>query len=218
MAETRSSGGSAKKRPRLTAEAIIATAIRVADAEGLEAVSVRRVAAELDSRAMSLYRHFESKQDLLVTMLDEGVGEILASRPLPSEWREAVADSARRMHAAYVRHPWMLTVAAEQARPGVNGVKLAKQMARALANLQLADDDVWQLQGIVNDYVVGYSFRTLGTVRPEDMEAAIGASDIVEFPEIAALPDTLRARDSTERFELGLQTVLDGVERRFLDP
>lgn len=73
------------------------------------------------------------------------------------------------------------------------------------------------MQGIVNDYVIGYSFRTVGTVNPEDMEAAIAASDIVESPELAALPDNLRNRSSIERFELGLQTVLDGIERRFLD-
>ncbi len=72
------------------------------------------------------------------------------------------------------------------------------------------------MQGIVNDYVIGYSFRTVGTVNPEDMEAAIAASDVVEFPELASLPDNLRNRSSIERFELGLQTVLDGIERRFL--
>jgi AcrR family transcriptional regulator len=211
------SGAQAKKRRQLSPDAITETAIRLADAEGLEAVSIRRVAAELDARAMSLYDHFASKQDLLASMADVGVGEILASRPLPSDWREAVAVSARRMYAAYARHPWMLFVAAERARPGPNGVKLAKQMARALATLPLEHGDVWQVQGIVNDYVIGYSFRTIGTVNPEDMEAAVTTSDVVEFPELAALPDNLRTRSSIERFELGLQTVLDGIERRFLD-
>lgn len=191
--------------------------MRLADAEGLDAVSIRRVAAELDARAMSLYDHFASKQDLLASMADEGVGEILASRPLPEDWREAVAVSARKTFAAYTRHPWMLLVAIERAPPGPNGVKVAKQMARGLANLPLKHEDVWQVQGIVNDYVIGYSFRIVGTVNPEDMETAIAASDVVEFPELAALPDNLRARSSIERFELGLQTVLDGIEQRFLD-
>jgi AcrR family transcriptional regulator len=211
------SGAQAKKRRQLSPDVITKAAIRLADAEGLEAVSIRRVAAELDARAMSLYDHFASKQDLLVSMVDEKVGEMLASQPLPNEWREAVAVSARKMYAAYAHHPWMLFVAVERARPGPNGVTLAKQMARALANLPLEHEDVWQVQGIVNDYVIGYSFRTVGTVNPEDMEAAIAASDLVEFPELAALPDSLRTRSSIDRFELGLQTVLDGIERRFLD-
>jgi AcrR family transcriptional regulator len=191
--------------------------MRIADTEGLEAVSIRRVAAELDARAMSLYDHFANKQDLLVSMADEGVGEILASQPLPNDWREAVAVSARKMYAAYSRHPWMLFVHTERARPGPNGIRVAKQMARGLATLPLDHEDVWQVQGIVNDYVIGYSFRTVGTVNPEDMEAAIADSDVIEFPELAALPDNLRTRSSIDRFELGLQTVLDGIEQRFLD-
>ena len=200
----------------MTSAAIVAAAMRLADAEGLQAVSIRRVGAELEARAMSIYDHFESKQDLLVSMVDEGVGEMLTSEPPPGDWREAVAVSARRMYAAYARHPWMLFVHTERARPGPNGIRLAKQMARALATLPLAHEDVWQLHGIVNDYVIGYSFRAAGTVNPEDMEAAIGAGDVTEFPELAALPENLRTRSSIERFELGLRIVLDGLERHFL--
>jgi AcrR family transcriptional regulator len=211
------SGEQAKKRQRLSPEAITAAAIRLADAEGLEAVSIRRVAAELEGRAMSLYDHFASKRDLLAAMTDEVVGEMLVSQPLPKDWREAVTVTARTMYAAYASHPWAIFAHAERVGPGPNGVKGAKQVARALATLPLEHEDVWQVQGIVNDYVIGYSFRTVATVNPEDMRATIAASDVVEFPELAALPDNLRNRSSIERFELGLQTVLDGIERRFLD-
>jgi AcrR family transcriptional regulator len=215
--KTKPSGGQAKKRRPLSPERITEAAIRLADAEGLEAVSIRRVAAELDARAMSLYDHFASKRELLGSMTDVVVGEMLVSQPLPESWREAVAVSARKMFAAYAGHPWAIFVAAEQLGPGPNAIKLAKQMARGVANLPLEHGDVWQVQGIVNDYVIGYSFRTVATVNPEDMEAAIAPTDVVEFPELAALPDNLRNRSSIERFELGLQTVLDGIERRFLD-
>jgi AcrR family transcriptional regulator len=211
------SGEQAKKRQRLSPEAIVEAAIRLADAEGLEAVSIRRVAAELDARAMSLYDHFASKRELLASMSDEVVGEMLVSQPLPKGWREAVAVTARTMLAAYASHPWAIFVAAERPSPGPNSVKIAKQMARALATLPLEHGDVWQVQGIVNDYLIGYAFRTVATVKPEDMAAAIAASDMVEFPELAALPDNLRNRSSIERFELGLQTVLDGIERRILE-
>ena len=190
----------------------------MADAEGLEAVSIRRVAAELDARAMSLYDHFASKDELLASMTDQVVGEMLISKPLPEAWREAIAASARKMFAAFAAHRWLISVFAKRPSPGPNSVKLAKQQARAVTTLPLEQDDVWNVQGIVNDYVVGYSFRIGAIPNPEDMEAALAASDVGELPELAALPDNLRTRSSIERFELGLQTVLDGIERRFLDP
>ena len=206
-----------KKRRRLVPEAITEAAIRLADVEGLDAVSIRRVAAELDARPMSLYNHFSSKSDLLASMTDEGVGEMLVSKPLPEDWRQAVAASARQMFAAFAAHPWLIFSFAQRPTPGPNAVRLAKQMARAVSGLPLEQADVWQVQGIVNDYVTGYSFRIGATPDSEEMEAAISKSDVVEFPELAALPDNLRTRSSIERFDLGLQTVLDGIERRFLD-
>jgi AcrR family transcriptional regulator len=214
---TKPPGRQTGKRRRLSPEGIIEAAIRLADAEGLDAVSIRRVAAEFDARAMSLYDHFASKDELLASMTDEVVGEMLVSRPLPEEWREAIAVSARKMYAAFVKHPWLIFVFATRPSPGPNSVKLAKQAARAVASLPLERSDVWNVQGIVNDYVLGYSFRTVATPNPEDMEAAMAANDMVEFPELTALPDNLRSRFSIERFDLGLHTVLDGIERRFLD-
>lgn len=203
--------------PRLSPQAITAAAIRLADSEGLEAVSIRRVAAELDARAMSLYGHFASKSDLLASMNDEVTAEMLVSEPLPADWRGAVAVSARKMFASFAAHPWLLFISATRPSPGPNAVKLAKQMARGVASLSLEQENVWQVQGIVNDYVLGYSFRLIASPEPADMEAAISPSDVVEFPELAALPENLRLRSSIERFELGLQTVLDGIERRFLE-
>lgn len=217
MRKAKRSGAQAKKRQRLSPEAITEAAIRLADGEGLEAVSIRRVAAELDARAMSLYDHFASKSELLAAMVDEVVGEMLVSRPLPEAWREAVSITARKMYAAYARHPWAIFAAAERLAPRPNAVRLAKQMARGVATLPLQHGDVWNVQGIVNDYVIGCSFRIVASPNPEDMKTAIAAADVVELPELASLPDNLRTRSSIERFELGLQTVLDGIERRFLD-
>ena len=86
-------------------------------------------------------------------------------------------------------------------------------MARAVSSLSLEPADIWLLHGTVNDYVLGHSLRATATPTGELAEA-VQKVDVVEFPELASLPDSLRSRSSVERFEVGLQIVLDGVERR----
>ena len=150
----------AKRRRRLTPEEIVKAAIRLADEDGLDGLSIRRVAAEVDARPMSLYNHFSSKDDLLAAMTDEAVGEMLVPDPLPEDWREAATTTAKRAYETYVAHRWLLVAFMRQRTPGPNGVKLAKQGARSLSGLRLAEAAVWHVQGIVNDYVSGCAFRT----------------------------------------------------------
>ncbi|MEU3557851.1 TetR/AcrR family transcriptional regulator C-terminal domain-containing protein [Streptomyces fragilis] len=91
----------------LTLERIVAAAVAVADEEGLAAVSMRRVAAELKVATMSLYRHVADKDDLLTRMLDAAI----AGRPLPAErpahWRAAVELASRQLWGLFRRHPWL---------------------------------------------------------------------------------------------------------------
>jgi AcrR family transcriptional regulator len=213
---SRRKGGAKAKGRRLSAEAITAAAMRIADAEGLEGVSIRRVAAELGSPPMSLYSHISSKEELFSSMANEAVGDILVKQPLPEDWREAVAIIARREYGVFVSHPWTIFLFTRQPRFGPNATRLAKQMARAVASLSLDPEDIWALQGTVNDYVLGHSLRAASSSSTAELADTLSQSDIVEFPELSALQEFLVSRASARRFELGLQAVLDGVERRFL--
>lgn len=213
----RRSGSKSKRRRRLSAEIIIDAAIRIADADGLDAVSIRRVAAELDARPMSLYGHIAGKDQLFGAMAEKTIEEMLVSQPLPESWREAVTALARLQYAAFVAHPWLVRVFTQTSSFGPNGTRLAKQNARAWAGLRLEPPDVWLLQGTVNDYLLGHSLRAGSVATGSELADAISPGDVVEFPELASLQDSLRSRASVERFESGLKIVLDGIERRFLD-
>src|SRR5258708_16715765 len=83
-------------RPALSRASIVAAAIAIADAEGIDAVSIRRVAAELGTRAMSLYTYIARKEDLLDLMSDEINAELLIEGELPAHWRRAVSQVSRR--------------------------------------------------------------------------------------------------------------------------
>jgi AcrR family transcriptional regulator len=209
-------GKRGKGRQPLTAEALTAAAIAIADADGLEAVSIRRIAADLEARPMSLYNHFDSKDDLLAAMADEVSREILVEPPLPEDWREAVRAISMRLYAAMITHPWLVVLFGRQPTFGPNAMKLAKQMAEAVSTLPLEQAEVWTMLGTVNDYVLGHTLRAVAIVKPEATDDVIPESELSKSPELASLPRWLRSRAEVERFEAGLEVVLDGIERRVL--
>jgi AcrR family transcriptional regulator len=206
-----------QRRPGLSAETITRAAIRLADAEGLDAVSIRRVAAELEARPMSLNDHISSKDDLLAMMADEVVAGVLLDEPLPADWREALGKIARRLYAILVGHPWLVFVLPSRRRFGPNDAKQAEQLAQAMASLKLEPAELWTLVGTVNDFVLGHSVRVATAPKGIDLEEEIPGSDPIEAPELAALPDWLRTRSSVERFESGLRILLDGIECQLPD-
>src|SRR5215472_3929139 len=116
-------------KPAYSKEKIAALAIRIADAEGLEAASIRRIAAQLGSGAASLYRYVANKQDLFDLMAGSVLGE--GRMPSPSqEWRADLRKAARRFRAMYFRHPWMLTISGFRL---LNGTSLVRWVEFTLA-------------------------------------------------------------------------------------
>src|SRR4051794_33014638 len=104
----------------LSREAIVAAAIAIADEEGLEAVSIRRIATRLETRPMSLYSHIETKGELIDLMMDEVIGETLLPGELPEDWREALRQIAHAMRAAARAHPWSIAPALRRRPLGPN--------------------------------------------------------------------------------------------------
>jgi AcrR family transcriptional regulator len=191
-------------------------AIRIADAEGVDAVSIRRVAAALEARPMSLYDHIPNKEALLSSMADEVVQEVLVEPPLPDDWREALTEIARLLYRMLVSHPWLVSVSSRHPRFGPNSERQAAQLAEAMSGLSLEPAEMWILIGTVNDYVLGHSLRAVTIAKPEDLGDVVAEPTIEAVPELASLPNYLQTRASLERFEASLQIVLDGIERRVL--
>lgn len=203
-------------RARLSTQAIVETAIALADVDGLDAVSIRRVAAILDVRPMSLYTHIVSKDELLALMANELIGMVIVDE-LPDDWREALSLIAHKTFRMFATHPWLLALLARRPRHGPNAARQAKQLARAVESLRLAADDMWTALSIVNDYVVGHAMRVATTGSTSDLVNSLGAEDRAVLPEVTALARTEQTRITGDVFELGLQVVLDGVERRFVN-
>lgn len=216
---TRPRGG---RRPKLTREAIVEAALGIADAEGLEAVSIRRIASELGVRAMSLYTHIDAKEDLLDLMHDVVAEEVLVEGELPDGWREAMLEIARRERDAARRHPWMLKIAGRSVRVGPNGLRHIEQSLAAAARLTDDPNEMLSIVKTIDHYMMGFIMleQSLGEDGPQSAQASPLEQAYVrqlveqgELPHLKPFLETgLHCRDS---FEQGLNWLLDGIEHEY---
>ncbi|MBX6751247.1 MAG: TetR family transcriptional regulator, partial [Micromonosporaceae bacterium] len=128
-------------KPELSVEAIVDAAVQIADAEGLEAVTMARVARELGFTPMSLYRHVASKDDL-VQLMNDAAFDIAIPSPEESagaSWRETLAAWTRAVRRHYLRHPWKLDIPISGVPNMPNAVRLADWALRGMRDLPLTD-------------------------------------------------------------------------------
>jgi AcrR family transcriptional regulator len=216
-----------KRRPRYSRSQIAETALRIADGEGFEAVSMRRIANELGAGVMSLYKYVRTKDDLIDLMDDAVMGELLVGHEgLPDDWRDAVKLIAQRTRDAFLRHPWAAT-SLQRSIPGPNALRHAEESLAALASAPLTPGDKLELLGLVDDLVIGHAIRAAETrVRlatdEEVLQAAIdlGTAELRSgrYPHTEALLGGRDARDvlgelagparDAARLERGLEAIL----------
>jgi AcrR family transcriptional regulator len=228
-----------RRAAALSRDEIVRAAISVADAEGPDAVSMRRIAREVNAGTMSLYWHVASKEELLDLMIDTVQGEQQAPEP-SGDWRADLRMLARNARAALHRHRWMVDFIG--GRPPV-GPKALQNVERALGSLDgLGLDKATGMTIVltVNTYVLGAVLREVQEVNGEryleqrfaevtDQEREAIMHDFVariratgRYPHMTALieagidPDAAESRDA--RFEFGLDCLLDGIEARLPRP
>ena len=226
-----------ERRPRFSRQQIAATALAIADAEGFEALSMRRIAAELGAGTMTLYHYVRNKEELVALMDDAHMAESLVPEAeLPEHWRTALTVIARRTRAALMRHPWALQ-ALQAAQFGPNAMRHFEQSLAALAQTPLDAATKFAVLAIVDDYVFGNVLRA-GEVLArrqaprEEVEAVIAyaMSEIRagRYPHTQALlgetrpgetprPEETQAGqfDADAVFDQGLEALLDGLALRF---
>jgi AcrR family transcriptional regulator len=197
---------------------VVAAALEVADSEGLEAVSIRRVAAELSVRPMTLYTHIASKDDLVALMLNQMSGELLVPQPLPGDWRAALRLIARRAYDAYVKHAWALQAFGRGTRVGPNMLRRAEQSAAAIAGLDLSPADAWIALSIVHEWTIGHALHVVTLNEDQELTGRLGGADSGEFPRMAEVFGVGREQAREVAFDAALETVLDGIEHRYVAP
>ncbi|SHN24726.1 TetR/AcrR family transcriptional regulator [Cryptosporangium aurantiacum] len=163
-------------RPTLSVDRVVAVGISLADAEGLEAVTMRRVATELAVAAMTLYTYVPGKAELLDLMLDTAYAEMARSTPADDGWRSRVEAVAHDNQALYERHPWIAGVATS--RPPLGPGVMAKYEYELAAFEGLGLDDVARDAALT--FVLGFvetCARAAGDVRAAAYESALSDAD-----------------------------------------
>jgi AcrR family transcriptional regulator len=232
----RERGAQPPRRDRgLSRAEIVSTAIAVADAEGPEAISMRRIARELRAGPMSLYWHIGSKEELLDLMLEALEAETEVPEP-SGDWQADLAVFARNARASRLRHLWMMEFVGGRPPSGPNQ---ARNLERLLAlfdgfdlDARLATDILLTLGTYVSGAVLREAQEMRGERDQERAEAGLTPEEIEaerdryvswfansdRFPRIQRLmdagvdPDAAETRD--ERFEFGLDCLLDGIAAR----
>jgi AcrR family transcriptional regulator len=215
--------------------AIARAALAIADEEGFDAVSMRRIAEKLGAGTMTLYHYVHTKADLVALMDDELMGEIVVPvGMLPRDWREALTAIARRTRDVFRRHPWAL-LAMQGAVPGPNGARHFEQCLEALSETPFDRRTKLEVLALVDDFVFGHTLRaseaqsTLRQDADKEVRVAIRAWALEQYERgelphtqaffgrgdpAQAIAEVAGTDDEQGRFERGLATLLDGVEKQ----
>jgi AcrR family transcriptional regulator len=196
-----------RTKVKLSRDAIAAAALAIADAEGFEAVSMRRVAHELNVGTMSLYYYVRTKDDLIAVMDDALMSEALLPA-VPRNWKQAITEIALRTHSIFSRHPWAL-ISMQTAPPGFNAMRHMEQCLEALAATSMTAKQKLTLLAIVDDFVFGHALREAASEKVADKEFATAQIAKGNFPRIAEIFSGGRIQIGKDRFQEGLRILLE---------
>jgi len=215
-------------KPALSLARIVDAAMRVADAEGLDAVSMGRVATELGAAPMSLYRHVSAKEELLRLMVDATWGDSPGPPGQGESWRDGLSRWAWAMRAAIRRHPWVVRIPISGLPIMPREIAWFEDALACMAGTGLTEARKASVAMLLSGYV-----RNLATTEA-DIAAAVAVSGLSVDEWMASYPRMLRqladprrypalaafieagvfdaADDPDNEFVFGLDRILDGIE------
>ncbi len=211
------------KEPKaaLSRARVVEAAIKVADSEGVDALTMRRVAETLGFTTMSLYRHVPGKSELLDLMVDAVWGETEHTPKGP--WREGLEFFARQVWSMYRAHPWMLQLTTSRRMPGPQAMTRQDAAYAVVADLGLRPEEIVAVVTTVSHFVDGVG-RTMADRVQAERETGVseedwwnGTESLWEHFTEERLPMMNHLYGSggfdqpLDEFEFGLARVLDGL-------
>jgi AcrR family transcriptional regulator len=227
----RKSRRSAPPKRQLSQELIVEAGLRILDAEGLDALSMRRVAQELDTGPASLYAHVANKDELLELVYDRVLGEIRLPERDPARWKEQLRAYAMEVHRVLAAHADVARAALANIPTGENSIRNGEFVFGLLIEAGMTPRQASLAMDRLSLYVVGDAYegslhyarmREAGLTDPQEyfehfsgqIAAYYRALPPERFPTVSKFIDDLIADDGEDRFCYGLELLLDGIEAR----
>jgi AcrR family transcriptional regulator len=208
------------RRGTLSRERVLDAALVLADAGGLESLTMHAIGRRLGVQAMSLYRHVEDKADLLDGLVDLVVSEI--EMPMSSaDWKAAMRQRATSARQVFVRHPWAIGLVESRRRMGVVTLRHHEWVLGVLMGAGFSPVMAARAYNLLDSYVYGFALQepSLTYGSPEE-HAEVGQATLRqvlpdEYPHLARVAREFIEAGSEygEGFEFGLELILDGIER-----
>ncbi|MFI6291281.1 TetR/AcrR family transcriptional regulator C-terminal domain-containing protein [Nonomuraea sp. NPDC050790] len=210
------------RRNTLTKDVVIRTAVALADESGAGVPSMRRLGERLGIEAMSLYHHFRNKDLILDGMIDLVFGEV----ELPPDslgWREAMRLRASSMRAALTRHPWAIRHMDSRTNPGAATLRHHDAVIGCLRAGGFSIAGAAHAVTVLDSYIYGFTLQELSLpfTSPDGLQDVAGSiMDRLpreEFPHLAEMIADRGLKGGyayKEEFDVGLDLILDGLERR----
>jgi AcrR family transcriptional regulator len=203
----------------LTRERIVDTALIVADVEGFEALSMRRLAKELGVKAMSLYNHVTNKDEIVDSIVDEVVREI-AVPSLEDNWKDAMRVRAHSAHTVLLRHRWVTLALVSRANAGPSMLRYVNATLGCLTEAGFSYEMADRAWNAMDNHIYGYTLQEMNFpfAEPEYADVArdfASRVSIDEYPYFKELTELIMERryDGVHDFDFGLELILDGLER-----
>jgi AcrR family transcriptional regulator len=210
----------ASRRSPLSPERIVRAAIKLADKQGLEALSMRKLATTLKVEAMSLYNHVASKDELLDAMVNEIIGEIT----LPErggDWKAAMRARAASALAVMTAHPWAPMLVVSRINVGPNMLRYINATLGALREAGFSWHETDRAWNTMDNYIYGFALQQQNfPVNPNEYASAAASYLPMLSATLYPYMHEMTARvadgshDGTLDFNFGLDVILDGLERR----
>jgi AcrR family transcriptional regulator len=211
-------GSTAAPRGTLNRERVLAGAVAYADANGVETLSMRNLAAALDVKAMSLYNHVANKDDLLDGIVDEVAAELQMPAP-DGAWRAVVRRSALAAHEVLLRHPWVAALAESRLRSGPRRLAYYDAILGVFRRGGFSVRAAHRANITLDSYLYGFVLQEVSWPQPsappgELAREFLASTPVGTYPYLVEVVSLFEdGIDLPADFEAGLDVVLDGLER-----